>query len=504
MARKWVTLAVVNVAVFMLLLDITVVNTALPSIREDLDASFTDLQWVVDAYTLTLAAFVLVAGSLADRLGRRRVFAWGLGIFTVASAAAALATDPTFLNLARAVQGVGAAVMFAVSLALIAQEFRGKELGMAMGLYGATIGGAVAIGPLVGGAMTDSLGWESVFWLNVPIGIAAILLTYTHIAESRDPRAGGVDWAGVTTFSASLFMLVLALLRGNEEGWGSALIVGLLAGSVALFAAFIAVEARQKHPMLPLRLFRIPAFTGVQLASFAISGSMFALFLYLTLYMQNILGLSPLEAGVRYLPLTIVSFFVAPLAGVLMAKLPARGMLGVGLAMIGVGLVLIAGVEQGDEWTGLLGGFLISGAGIGLINPVIANVAVSVVPPEQSGMASGINDTFRQVGIAVGIAAYGALFLARSESEIRELAPGADAAQLSEAVSSGNLPANAPDPVVDAAREGFLAGFNQITLIGAGLAFAGAVAALMLVRSSDIRDAPEFSDGQAIPATAAA
>ncbi len=502
MARKWITLAVVNVAVFMLLLDITVVNTALPSIREDLDASFTDLQWVVDAYTLTLAAFVLVAGSLADRLGRRRVFAWGLGIFTVASGVAALAPDATWLNLARAVQGVGAAVMFAVSLALIAQEFKGKELGMAMGLYGATIGGAVAIGPLVGGALTDSLGWESVFALNVPIGIAAIGLTYTRIAESRDPTARGIDWAGVGTFSASLFMLVLALLRGNEEGWGSTLIVGLLGGSVALFAAFVLVELRQKHPMLPLRLFRIPAFTGVQLASFAISGSMFALFLYLTLYMQNILGLSPLEAGIRYLPLTIASFFVAPLAGVLMARLPARGMLTAGLLMVGSGLLLIAGVEQGDEWTGLLGGFLIAGAGIGLINPVIANVAVSVVPPEQSGMASGINDTFRQVGIAVGIAAYGALFLARSESEISSLAPGSDAHGLAEAVSSGNLPADAPAPVVDAAREGFLAGFNQITLIGAALAIAGAVASLALVRSRDIRDAPEFGDAEAVPATA--
>jgi EmrB/QacA subfamily drug resistance transporter len=504
MARKWVTLAVVNVAVFMLLLDITVVNTALPSIREDLDASFTDLQWVVDAYTLTLAAFVLVAGSLADRLGRRRVFAWGLGIFTVASGVAALSPDPTWLNLARAVQGVGAAVMFAVSLALIAQEFKGKDLAMAMGLYGATIGAAVAIGPLVGGALVDSLGWQSVFALNVPIGVAAIVLTYARIAESRDPDARGIDWAGVGTFSISLFMLVLALLRGNDEGWGSTPIVGLLGGSVALFVAFLVVETRQKHPMLPLRLFRIPAFTGVQLAAFAISASMFALFLYMTLYLQNILGLSPLEAGIRYLPMTIVGFIVAPIAGALMAKLPARGLLAAGLLLVGTGLLLIAGVEQGDEWTGLLGGFLIAGAGIGLINPVVANVAVSVVPPEQSGMASGINDTFRQVGIAVGIAAYGALFLAKSESEISAAVPGADAHGLAEAVSSGNLPADAPAPVVDAAREGFLAGFNQITLIGAGLAIAGAIVSLVLVRSQDIRDAPEMADAEPLAVPAAA
>jgi EmrB/QacA subfamily drug resistance transporter len=491
MARKWVTLAVVNVAVFMLLLDITVVNTALPSIQEDLDASFTDLQWVVDAYTLTLAAFVLSAGSLADRLGRRRVFAWGLAIFTLASGVAALSPDPTWLNLSRAVQGIGGAIMFAVSLALIAQEFKGKELGMATGLYGATIGVAVAIGPLVGGALTDGIGWQSVFALNVPIGIAAIVLTFLKIKESRDPAARGVDWSGVATFSGSLFLLVLALLRGNEEGWGSALIVGLFAGAAALLAAFVVVEMRQKNPMLPFHLFRIPTFTGVQLASFAISASMFALFLYLTLYMQNILGLSPLETGLRYLPLTVVSFLVAPLAGVLLSRLPARGMLAAGLLMAGSGLILMAGVEQGDEWTGLLGGFLIAGAGIGLINPVIANLAVSVVPPEQSGMASGINDTFRQVGIAVAIAGYGALFLGTAESEIVERVPSADGHQLAEAVSSGNLPANTPQPVADAAREGFLAGFNQITLIGAAIAILGGVASLLLIRSRDIRDAPE-------------
>ncbi|HKH40266.1 MAG TPA: MFS transporter, partial [Solirubrobacterales bacterium] len=235
MERKWWTLIAVSVATFMLLLDITVVNVALPSIRADLGASFTDLQWVVDAYALTLAALVLTAGSLADRLGRRRLFAVGLGIFSVASLLCALAPDPTFLNGARALQGVGGAVMFAVSLALVAQEFpAGRERGTAMGIYGASIGVAVAIGPLVGGALTDSLGWESVFYLNVPVGIAAIAVTYWKLRESRDPNATRVDWAGVATFSAALFLLVLALVRGNDEGWGSTLIVSLLAGSAVL------------------------------------------------------------------------------------------------------------------------------------------------------------------------------------------------------------------------------------------------------------------------------
>ena len=219
MQRKWWTLLVVSVATFMLLLDITVVNTALPAIQEDLNASFTELQWVIDAYTLALAALVLTAGSLADRLGRRRVFAIGLGIFSLASLAAGLAPDPTFLNISRAVQGIGGAILFAVSLALVAQEFpAGRERGTAMGIYGATIGMSVAIGPLVGGALVDSLGWEWVFFINVPVGIAAIAVTYTKLRESRDPNATRVDWGGLATFSSALFLLVFGLLRNNEEG----------------------------------------------------------------------------------------------------------------------------------------------------------------------------------------------------------------------------------------------------------------------------------------------
>src|SRR5215217_7010787 len=492
---KWWTLGVVSVATFMLLLDITVVNTALPAIEEDLHASFTDLQWVVDAYTLTLAAVVLTAGSLADRLGRRRVFAIGLGIFSVASLVAGLASDPTFLNIARGVQGVGGAVMFAVSLALIAQEFpAGRERGMAMGVYGATIGLAVAFGPLVGGVIVDSLDWRWIFFLNVPIGVLAIAISYLRVRESRDPNATRVDWGGLVTFSSSLFALVLALNRGNEEGWGSSLIVGLFAAAV-LLVAFIAIERRVPEPMLPLGLFKRPAFTGVQLAAFGISGSMFALFLYMTLYLQNFLGHSPTEAGLRYLPLTVAVFLVAPIAGALLSKVHARVMLTLGLLGAGGGLLLMAGVGATDEWTGLLGGFIVAGAGIGLLNPVIADVAVSVVPKEQSGMASGINDTFRQVGVALGVAVWGAIFLGAGSSKVQELTGlGSDSSrELVEAASSGNLdqalaqvPAGSRAQVADAAREGFLAGFNDISLYGGALAFAAAVAAFFLVRERDI------------------
>jgi MFS family permease len=368
---------------------------------------------------------------------------------------------------------------------------------MAMGIYGATIGIAVAIGPLVGGLLTDGLGWQSVFLLNVPIGLVAIAITYGKVAESRDPNATRVDWAGLATFSTALFLLVLALVRGNDEGWGSTLIVSLLAGSGVLLAAFAAIERRVAEPMLPLSLFRRRAFTGVQLAAFAVSGSLFALFLYLTLYLQSFLGLSPIEAGVRYLPITMASFVVAPFAGMALARVQARYLMSAGLALTGIGLGLMSGLDINSDWTALLAGFLLSGIGVGLLNPVIADVALSVVPKEQSGMAAGINDTFRQVGIAVGIAAWGAIFLGAGAAKTQELGGGAvnggQARHLVEATSSGSLgqavaavPQQAQDTVRHAAEQGFLHGFNEILLLGAALALVGSVLSLWLVREREI------------------
>ncbi len=519
MARKWWTLLAVSVATFMLLLDITVVNTALPSIQKDLSASFTDLQWVIDAYTLALAAVVLTAGSLADRIGRRAVFVAGLAVFALASLAAGLAPDATFLNVSRAIQGIGAAAMFSVSLALVAQEFSaGRERATAMGVYGATIGVAVAVGPLVGGAITSWLGWRWVFFLNVPIGIAAIAVSFAKLRESRDSNATRVDWLGLASFSAALLMLVLGLLRGNDSGWGSPLIVSLFAGAAVMLGAFIAIERRAAEPMLPLGLFRRGAFTGVQLAAFAVSASLFALFLYLTLYLQNYLGYSPLQAGLRYLPITLAPFFVAPVAVVMMGRVQARVVMAIGLAGVGAGLLLMSGLSAGSGWTALLPGFLVAGVGVGLLNPVIADVAVSVVSKDRSGMASGINDTFRQLGVAVGVAAWGAIFLGRGAAKISELTAGTPAAagshsrQLLEAASDGRLgaalghvPVGAHQLVAAATREGFLSGLNSILTIGGLVALAGAVLALVLVREREIeREAPELvvaeRDPEPVPA----
>ena len=313
--RKWWTLIVVCVGIFMLLLDVTIVNVALPDIQSDLDSTFSQLQWVIDAYALSLAALVLTAGSLADLYGRRVLFTLGVLVFTVGSLLCGISPTATFLDLARGLQGIGGAMMFATSLALLANEFHGRERGTAFGIWGATTGGAVAIGPLAGGIVTETLGWRWIFLLNVPIGVAALVVTLLRVGESRDPDHGGVDLRGVVTFSSGLFLLVYGLVRGNTAGWGSAEIVGALVASAVLLAAFVAVEIRRPNPMLDLRLFRVPAFAGAQIAAFALSASAFAIFLYLTLYMQNILGYSPLETGIRFLPISLLAFVVAPISG---------------------------------------------------------------------------------------------------------------------------------------------------------------------------------------------
>ena len=499
--RKWWTLIAVCTAIFMLLLDITVVNVALPDIQRSLHSSFSDLQWVVDAYALTLAAFLLTAGVVGDMFGRREVFAIGLAVFSVASLVCGLSTTSLMLNLARAVQGVGGAIMFATSLALIAQAFQGKDRGTAFGIFGAVSGGAVAVGPLVGGAITSGIGWRWIFFVNVPIGILAIVVTMARMQESRDPNTKRIDWIGFITFSASLFMLVYALVRGNTAGWGSPEIVGLLAGAAVLMVAFIVAELRQREPMLDLSLFRRPAMIGISGAAFTLSASIFALFLYLTLFIQDDLGYGPLAAGVRFLPLTLLAFLVAPIAGRLTVRFPARYMLGVGLLLVAVGCLLMATIQSSSEWTVLLPGFILAGAGIGMINPVLASSAVAVVPPEQSGMASGINSTFRQVGIATGIAGLGAIFQSDIKSKVTasllstppgqqvaaqhgaQLGPALTAGQVRQAIAG--LPPDQAHALTAAYHVGFASSLNLLMVIGAIIAFVGALGSFFLVRQRD-------------------
>ena len=333
MDRKWWTLIAVCTGTFMLLLDITVVNVALPDIQLSLHSSFADLQWVVDAYALTLAAFLLTAGVVGDMYGRRRVYAIGVVVFTLSSLLCGLSTSALMLNLSRAAQGVGGAVMFATSLALIAQAFAGRERGTAFGVYGAVLGGAMAVGPLVGGAITSGIGWRWIFFINLPLGVIAVVICLSRVQDFLDPVRRHIDWTGFVTFSASLFLLVYALVQGNAKGWSSPTIVGLLVGSGVLMVGFLVAERLQRDPMLDLRLFTRPAMDGVSLAAFTLSASIFALFLYLTLYLQEVLGYGPFATGLRFLPVTVLAFVAAPVAGKLTVRIHSRYLLGTGLAL---------------------------------------------------------------------------------------------------------------------------------------------------------------------------
>ncbi len=408
--ERWITLLVVSAATAMLLLDVTVVNVALPAIRGDLDASFGEMQWVIDAYALTLAATLLGAGVLADRIGRRAVFSAGLVVFTACSGLCAAASSPLFLDIARGAQGVGGAAMFASSLALLADEFRDDERGFALGVWGGVTGAALAIGPLVGGVLTDELSWRWIFLVNLPIGALLIWLTARRLPESREERPRPLDLAGIATFAAACFLLTYGLIRGSEDGWGSLPIVASLVGAAVLTIAFLVIERRGAAPMLPLSLFRIPAFTGTALVAFAQSVALYPLLLFLAIYLQNGLGLSPTETGLRILPLTLVLVVVAPISGRLSGRWPLRVPLTTGLVLIGVGLLLMRSIDTGSDWTALLPGLLVGGLAIGVISPALAAAMVSVLPVERSGLASGINNTFRQLGIAIGIAGLGAIF----------------------------------------------------------------------------------------------
>lgn len=475
-------------ATFMLLVDITIVQVALPSVQRELSGSFTDLEWVISAYALALSALILTSGSLADRFGRQRVFIGGIAVFTALSLVCGLATSSTMLIAARAAQGVGGAAMFATSLALIGQEYRGRQRATALAVWGATVGGAVSMGPLLGGVLTGSLGWRWIFFINLPIGVATLLLSMRRTPNLNDPEAKHVDIAGVVSFSLALFLLVFALIRGASEGWTSAQIVASFAASLILFCTFIVAEARQPRPMFDLTLFRKPAFTGVSVATFAIAASMFAMLVYVTLYLQNVLGFSPLQGGLRLLPITAFAFIVPLLSRRLTERVAPGAVLGTALLLVAAGLFLMHGRSAASAWTGLLGGMIVGGIGIGLANPAIARVALGVVPPQRSGMASGISNTFRVAGLATGVALLGAIFQQAITGTLSSSAPRAPGSLASVVASAGvRAPAIASHPaLISAARSAFLMGFNDIVLVAAFVALGGSISAFALIRGSDV------------------
>ena len=480
--RRW-TLIAVSTTTFMLLLDITVVNVALPNIQRDLNASLTGLQWVVDAYALTLAALILTAGALADRYGRRLLFGVGVVVFTLSSLLCGLAWNIAVLDVARAVQGVGGAALFATALALIGAEYGGPDIGGAIAVWGATIGVAVASGPLVGGILTDALDWRWVFFVNVPVGAFALFVALTRMRESRDPQATSTDVWGLLTFSASLFLIVFGVLRGNDNGWSSGLILGSLIGGAVLLAVFVLVEHRQSRPMLDLGLFRSPAFVGVSVATFCIGAGMFALFPYLSIYLQDILGYSPLGAGLRFLPLTVFVFVVPLVSRKLAPGASLRWLLAGGLVLVAAALLLMHGLTPSSHWIALLPGLIVAGLGIGLANPAIAAAALRAVDPSRTGMASGINNACRLTGVAVGVAALGAVLQDRiSTSLVSSLGPRGDS--LASAVAAtGTRVASSNPALAHPATVSFVSGLNAVLLVSCAVVALGALAAGLLMRS---------------------
>jgi len=496
-ANKWWTLVGVCLGTFMLLLDITIVNVALPDIQQALHSSFSDLQWIVDAYALTLAAFLLTAGSLADMYGRRLLYLIGLVIFTGASMLCGFSVSTLMIQLSRGLQGVGGAIMFAVSLALLADAFRGKDRGTAFGIWGAITGLAVAIGPLLGGVLTSGISWRWIFFVNAPIGVFALVITIMRVAESRAQQATRPDWAGFSFFTVALASLVYGLIESNQKGFTDSLVLGCFAAAAVLLVAFVLVELRMTNPMFDLNLFRLPTFSGGLVAAFGLSASIFSVLLYLVLYLQDILRYSALGTGVR---LTVISggiLVTATLSGRLTSKVQIRFLIGPGLLLVGAGLLLMRGLDASSTWTHLIPGMIVGGLAVGLVNPPLASTAVGVVEPQRAGMASGINSTFRQVGIATGIALLGSLFSNMVRNNVTSMVnavPGLSGkgSQIATAIQSGQighllgkLPGPVRPPVAGITRAAFTGGLNHILLVAAIIALASGVITLVAIRQKD-------------------
>ena len=404
------TFAITSVALFMVTLDNLVVTTALPVIRKDLHASLSQLEWTVNAYTLTFAVLLLTGAALGDRFGRRLMFSVGIGIFTVSSALAALAPSATALDLARAAQGVGGAIVTPLTLTILSAAVPRERRGLALGAWGGIGGLAVAMGPLVGGAVVEGISWQWIFWLNVPIGLILAPLAFLRLRESHGP-AGRLDLGGLALVSVGLFGIVWGLVRANEVGWGNAEIVGsLVAGSIFL-ALFVLWELRTRAPMLPMRFFHNRAFTLTNVSSLFMFFGMFGSIFLLAQFFQTVQGYSPLQAGIRILPWTAMPIFIAPIAGALSDRIGGQRIMGVGLTLQALGLAWIATVSTPTvPYSELVIPFFISGIGMALFFAPVANVVLSAVRRQEEGQASGAANAIRELGGVFGVAVLASIF----------------------------------------------------------------------------------------------
>ncbi|WP_037601218.1 MFS transporter [Streptacidiphilus rugosus] len=412
--RKWIPLAAVCTGAFMLLVDVSIVNVALPEMASDLRSSFTTLQWVVDIYALVLASLLMAFGSLGDRLGHRRLYLSGLVVFASASLACALAPSAAVLITARAAQGMGGAAMMTSTTALLAAAYQGRDRGTAFGVWGAVNGAAAAIGPVLGGLLTDQFGWRSIFMVNVPVAVVAVAMTlgYLKAGARRDAGAGAgrLDLAGALAFTLFASALTYGLIESGDKGWGSTTVLVALGGSVLAMTAFVGIELRAERPLVDLSLLRNRSFLGLLLGGLLLSAAAFAELTYTSLWLQQALHLSPLGAGLAVSPMALAAFVVALATGKALHRSSPQLPIGIGLLLIGGGTLLLAVVSAGSGWTALLPGLLITGVGVGLSTPMLMSAALASVPPQRAGMASGALNTARQLGYALGIAVLGTIF----------------------------------------------------------------------------------------------
>ncbi len=451
--RKWFTLAAVSFGLFMIMLDNTVVNVALPAIQEDLGTDLSQLQWIVTGYALTFAALMLIGGKVADAYGRRLIFVIGIAIFTSASLWCGLAGSGDELIAARVLQGAGAALMNPATLSIIAATFPPRERGTAIGIWAGTSALALAIGPLVGGLITDRLDWSWIFFVNVPVGILAVVASFLFIDESRDSTHVRLDLPGLATSALGLFALTYALIEANTYGWDSARILGAFAvAGVSLFA-FVLLERYQRAPMLPLDLFRSGTYTGANLVVLLVALAMFGVFFFLSLYMQNVLGYSAVQTGAAFLPMTILIILIAPIAGKTSDRIGSRGLMTAGMILVATQLLYFSRLGIDATFWDLLPAFLVGGIGMSLTMTPSAAAATRSVPVDKAGVGSAVLNASRQIGGSLGIAIIGAIMVLEAGGE------------------------RTPQAFVD--------GLQTALLVAAGIAAVGAVVAFSLVRPHD-------------------
>jgi EmrB/QacA subfamily drug resistance transporter len=504
--RRWWALGAMCFALFMIMLDNTVVNVALPSIQRSLHASTASLEWTVNAYTLSFAVLLVTGGRLGDLFGRRKLFLAGVIIFAGSSGAIGFSPSDTWLVAWRAVQGCGAALMMPATLSIITNAFPAAERGKAIGTWAGVSALALAIGPVLGGFLVENVSWQSIFFLNLPVAVAAVLVTLFAVRESRDETvARTVDVPGVATLTIGLGSLVLALVEGNTWHWGSAREIALFAIAIVGLGGFGVIETRRRVPMVDFSFFRSRTFLGANIVAFIVSFAMLAMFFFLALYMQDIRGYSPLQAGVRFLPSTLMIVLIAPLAGRLADRVGSRPLMTFGLLCVSGSLFWQSHLTVTSAYSALLPGFVLMGIGMAFVMSPMSTAAMNSVEPTKAGVASGILSMSRMVGGTFGVAVLGALVATLGRSKLDELLPAVPASTRAQIASSlgsgGGSQAGAPAQIVDAAHQSFVYALQNGLRLGSAVALAGALIAFALVGRdrADTSAAPVQPGGPSAP-----